>query len=101
MKYDKYCCNLLLKNKHMAIPLFILTSYAYYVQDDPVVTDACYDFIFKFMLTYWKEIEHMHKDVVFAALGAGSTTGSGYAIKYPSRIKYVVADMRKITHELA
>lgn len=91
---DRYCCNLLLSNKHMAVPWFILASYAYYVEDDPIITDACYDFVYKFMLTYWKDIVHIHKDVVFTALGAGSTTGSGYAIKYPSRIKHVVRSMR-------
>jgi hypothetical protein len=95
MLWDKYCCSLLLSNKSMAIPWFIMASWAYYVEDDPIVTDACYDFVFKFMLTYWKDITHIHKDIVFAALGAGCTTGSGYAIKYPNKIRYAVSSLRR------
>jgi hypothetical protein len=84
----------------MTVPWFILTSYTYYVEDDPVVSDACYDFIFKYMLTYWENIVHIHKDIVFAAIGSKSTTGSGFAIKYPNRIKYAVSNLRRMQNEV-
>jgi NAD-dependent DNA ligase len=69
-----------------------MAAYAYYVEDDPILTDAQYDRLVKRMIESWDKIEHRHKELIsFDALKAGSYLG-----KYPSIVEGAVKQIRKI-----
>lgn len=79
-------------NPNMMIPHYIMASYAYYVQDDPIVSDAYYDELAKMILDYWGFINHYHKKYLNEdALKAGSYLG-----EYPSIIEGAVNEFREI-----
>jgi NAD-dependent DNA ligase len=69
-----------------------MAAYAYYVEDDPILTDAQYDRLVKRMVENWDKIEHRHKSLIsLDALKAGSYLG-----KYPSIVKGAVKQIRNI-----
>lgn len=73
------------ENPNMLIPYYLMHSYLYYVEDNPIVSDSEFDHICKMLLEKWDNVEHFHKhlinkDDLFA--------GTGYALEYPERVKY-------------
>jgi NAD-dependent DNA ligase len=69
-----------------------MAAYAYYVEDDPILTDAQYDRLVKRMIDNWDKIQHRHKKLIsLDALKAGSYLG-----EYPSIVEGAVKQVRKI-----
>ncbi len=69
-----------------------MCSYAYYVQDDPLITDAEFDELAKELLANWDSIEHPHKCYITKNdLEAGTFLGN-----YPTRVKGAVKSYRKM-----
>jgi hypothetical protein len=63
-----------------------MASYAYYVLDDPILSDAMYDSMSKQLLTQFDNISHYHKHLLSKdMLEAGSFLG-----EYPSIISGAV-----------
>lgn len=63
----------------MVVPFYLMASYAYYEEDDPIVDDAFYDNMAKTLMEHWDNITHPHKEYInFDDLEAGSFLG-----KYP------------------
>lgn len=88
---DKYCEEVINDNINMLVPYYIMTAYAYYVEDDPIISDAYYDNLAKLLLKHYDEVEHQHKHLINTdQLKAGTCL-----IKYPSIIKGAVNDLRK------
>lgn len=78
-------------NKNMLIPWYLMCSYAYYVEDDPILNDLMFDQMAKDILEHWDEIEHFHKHLISKDdLEAGSYLG-----EYPERIKGGLKNLRK------
>lgn len=74
--FEKHINRIILFNPNMSVPFYILTSYAYYVEDDPIVSDSYYDELAKFVMLYWDDIDHYHKHYLNEdALKAGSYLG--------------------------
>lgn len=48
-------------NRNMLIPWYLLASYAYYVLDVGLVSDATFDAICIMLDEEWDDVEHMHK----------------------------------------
>ena len=68
-----------------------MASYAYYVEDDPIFSDAFYDNLAKTILDNWDTITHRHRDVLSKdALEAGSFLG-----EYPSIVEGAVKSLRE------
>ena len=68
-----------------------MCSYAYYIDDEPLISDAQFDQLAKFILENWDAIDHPHKKFVSKNdLAAGTFLG-----KYPSMVKGAVASYRK------
>ena len=88
---DKRCAQAIVANKNMAVPWFILASYAYYKEDDTILTDAAFDFLCKFLAHYWPEIVHRHKHLLHPG---DFMTGSGFAIGYPSITEGALKSLR-------
>lgn len=79
-------------NPNMMIPHYIMASYAYYVQDDPIYSDAFYDQLAKTILEVWDSINHPHKEYLNKdALRAGSYLG-----EYPAIIEGALNELREI-----
>lgn len=75
---------------NMIVPWYLMAAYAYYVDDDPIITDSVFDRLAKQMLDMWDMIDHVHKDLITKdMLEAGTYQG-----EYPSRIKYAVQALR-------
>ena len=74
----------------MMVPYYLMASYAYYVEDDPIFSDSFYDDMSKTMIQMWDEIQHYHKHIIdIDALSAGSFLG-----EYPSIIPGALESLR-------
>tara|TARA_B100000497_G_C7600230_1_gene360691 strand:- start:658 stop:924 length:267 start_codon:yes stop_codon:yes gene_type:complete len=79
------------QNINMMVPWYLMASYAYYKQDDPIFSDAFFDNMGKTMLECWDDIEHWHKKYITKHdLQAGTFLG-----KYPSRVEGGLRSLRK------
>ena len=79
------------KNINLAVPLYLIAAYAYYVEDNPIITDDCFDWLAKLLKDNWDSITHFHKRCIsLDDLSAGTYLG-----KYPSIVKGALSDLRK------
>lgn len=77
---DSLCALIIKRNKNMCVPWYLMAAYAYYVEDNPIITDKMFDFLAKTMYNNWIEIDHYHKDLLsLDDLKAGTYLG-----EYPS-----------------
>lgn len=89
---DTHCLKVVEKNPNMLVPYYIMAAYAYYVEDEPFISDAAYDKINKMLIEKWDVVQHVHKDLIDKdQLDAGTCL-----IQYPEIIKWAVKDLRKI-----
>jgi len=89
--YEKMCMDSIESNPNMLVPWYIMASYAYYVEDNPLLTDGSFDRLATKLLENFDTIEHQHKEFIDKdALHAGSYLG-----EYPTRIEDVVKQMRR------
>ena len=47
---DKRCLRICRGNIKRAVSWYVMASYAYYVDDDPIITDECFDKVTKMLL---------------------------------------------------
>jgi hypothetical protein len=86
MIYDNYAQKIIDANPNMLVPWYLMASYAYYVSDDPILSDGCYDNMSKQLLEKFDSITHYHKHLLSKdMLEAGSYLG-----EYPSIISGAV-----------
>ena len=70
-------------NPNMLVPYYLMYSYAYYKENESLISDTEYDDICKQIIDKWDNITHWHKSLLtLDALKAGT----GYDIKYPNRV---------------
>ena len=92
MNLDNYATQIFDDNKNMMVPWYLMASYAYYKEDDPILSDALFDDMGKKLLENWDTITHLHKEYITKdELVAGSFLG-----KYPSRIPDSLRELRKV-----
>lgn len=73
------------------IARYLMSAYAYYELDDPLMTDKQFDGLSVWLLKNYDHIEHMHKDLVtIDDLKAGTYLG-----KYPEMVKGAVNSWNK------
>jgi len=88
---DKECLDIIDNNINMMVPWYLMAAYAYYEQDDPILSDAMFDRLGKRLLENWDKIEHMHKDLITEdMLKAGTYIG-----EFPSRIEGAVDHLKE------
>ena len=58
--WDQQCMDVI-ENPNMMVPWYLMASYAYYVEDDPILSDGLFDGLAHSMLESWDTIEHWHK----------------------------------------
>lgn len=87
---DDYAAEIIADNNNMMIPWYLMAAYAYYKQDDPILSDAFYDSLAKTMLEVWNDIDHYHKHLINVDdLAAGSYLG-----EYPSIIAGAIQEVK-------
>jgi len=90
--YDLICLEIVDDNINMSVPWYLMASYAYYVQDNPLLSDSQFDRLARKMLEHWDKIDHMHKHLISVDdLKAGTYLG-----EYPKRIEGAIESMRSI-----
>lgn len=78
---DKEMWDIVDDNHNMSIAWYIMASYAYYVEDSPILSDSVFDRLARFILNHYNELEHSHKEFVTEdMLRAGTYLG-----EYPKR----------------
>jgi NAD-dependent DNA ligase len=91
MILDDHAAEIFAKNINMMVPYYLMASYAYYVEDDPIFTDGFYDNLSKTILAVWDSIEHHHKHILTTdMLEAGSFIG-----EYPSIVSGALESLRE------
>lgn len=89
---EKMCADSCDGNSNMYVPWYLMAAYAYYVEDNPIISDRLFDTMAKRMLEVWDDIEHMHKEhITKEDLEGGTFLG-----EYPTRIKFAVEQVRNI-----
>lgn len=89
---DKLCRRKVGTIPNLLVPWYLMACYAYYVEDDPILSDDCYDWLCKELSVRWETIDHFHKSYLNQdAVNAGTFLGN-----YPSRVKGAVNYVRKI-----
>ena len=79
---DNHAAKLFARDVNMMVPWYLMASYAYYEQGDPIFSDAFFDDMGKTMLEVWNDIDHFHKHLISVDdLRAGTYLG-----EYPSRV---------------
>jgi NAD-dependent DNA ligase len=73
------------------VPWYLMASYAYYVEDDPILSDHAYDHMVKKMIKELGKIEHTHKK----HLNLDDLKAGTYLGEYPTRIKGAVQSIRR------
>lgn len=92
--YDKECFDTIDRNKNMLVPWYLMAAYAYYIQDNPIITDNLFDKMGKRMIQCWDDIEHIHKHYITKdMLEAGTYLG-----EYPSRVEGAVDSLRSVNN---
>ena len=88
--FDKDCLDVVDDNLNMAVPWYLMASYAYYEEDRPILSDNVFDRLARKILEFWEVIDHLHKDYLNEdMLRAGTFMG-----EYPSRVKFALQEFR-------
>lgn len=89
--YDQFASDLFEGSLNLTVPWYLIASYAYYKENNPIFTDSYFDALGKMMLENWGSIEHIHKQFITKGdLEAGTFLG-----EYPSRIVHSLSEVRK------
>lgn len=75
---------------NLAVPLYLIAAYAYYIEDDPVISDDCFDWLAKLLKENWEEIKHHHKKY----LTLDDLTAGTYLGEYPTIVEGALRDLR-------
>jgi hypothetical protein len=73
------------------IAKYLMCSYAYYVEDKPLISDVEFDELSKWLLYNYDSVDHMHKHLVTK----GDLEAGTYLGKYPNMVKGAVKSYRK------
>jgi len=91
IEIEKACSEVCEESINMYVPWYLMAAYAYYEEDDPILSDRTFDLIAKKILEHWDEIQHRHKNVLTKdMLTAGTFIG-----EYPSMIEGATESVRK------
>ena len=88
--FDQHAAELFAENINMMVPWYLMASYAYYRQNDPLFSDSFFDAMAKTMLERWDDIEHFHKSFI----KKGDLEAGTYLGKYPYWVEGAVRNIR-------
>lgn len=88
---DNHAAKLFADNINMMVPWYLMASYAYYQEDDAILSDGFFDDMGKTMLACWDDIEHFHKELI----SKDDLTAGTYLGEYPERVKGGLLSVRQ------
>lgn len=93
------CLRLTTRHPALLVPWYLMASFAYYIQDDPILTDDGYDDLCMQLQHTWPRVKHRHKHIIDRdALDAG--TGHYLAAgDYPAIVVGALRDLRSVYAE--
>ena len=92
MLFDVHMYKAVKRSVNLYVPWYLMAAYAYYVEDDPILSDAVFDGMARTMLEKWENITHQHKHCITVGdLRAGSLL----LADYPSRVIGAVETLKK------
>lgn len=91
MYYEEDATMSIMADINMMIPWYLMSSYSYYVENDPIFSDQYYDNLAKNLLSNWDNVDHFHKSLI----SADDLTAGTYLGEYPSRVKGALKSLRK------
>jgi hypothetical protein len=63
--YDEDCeLRCFIMEPNLVIPWLLMASYAYYIEDDPILSDAMYDQLSRYAAKHYAVLVHWHKQYV-------------------------------------
>lgn len=89
---DKCCQDIIDDNPNMMIPWYIMASYAYYKEDNPIISDQLFDKLAKRIYNNWESLEHIHKNYLTSDMVRSGT----FLGEYPTRVQGAVKQVREI-----
>lgn len=88
---DTYAQKIIDQNPNMMVPWYLISAYAYYVEDQPLVTDKFFDQLAVDLAFNYVFVQHVHKSyITMDMLKAGTYIGN-----YPSIVAGAVSDLRE------
>jgi NAD-dependent DNA ligase len=64
MNIDQRVNELVEKNVNIAVPYYLMAAYAYYKEDDPIISDHLFDYLALLILKNYDQIKHPHKQLI-------------------------------------
>jgi hypothetical protein len=64
MNLDQRVNELLQKSINLAVPYYLMAAYAYYKEDDPILSDGLFDYLATLILKNYDIITHPHKKYI-------------------------------------
>ncbi len=90
MTFDHLCDWVTSDNPNLLVPWWLMACYAYYIEDEPILSDAAFDKLWRRLDAAWDTVQHWHKGLID---GEALNTG-GYISAYPERIVGAVAALK-------
>ena len=91
MTIEEYMIGQIHKSVNLAVPFYIMAAYAYYKEDDPIISDHAFDNLASIILEHYDEITHPHKSY----LDRGTLEAGTYLGNYPSMAVGGLKDLRQ------
>jgi len=80
----------------MTVPWYLMSAYAYYHMDDPILSDTIFDKLGQMMIKAWPDIKHIHKKKIkLSDLKAGTLLLKKE--EYPSRVPGAIGNLKRET----
>jgi hypothetical protein len=92
---DRYVRSIVDHNANMLVPHYLMACYAYYVMDNPIISDELFDHMTKRLIKEWHDVTHWHKEHITMD---DLVAGTGFAISYPVRTR-CAAERLSYMHE--
>lgn len=93
-KIESYMQGKIAKSINMAVPFYIMAAYAYYKEDDPIISDSAFDTLAEVIYENYDIIKHPHKKFLSKeTLEAGTYLG-----EYPRLAVDALKDLRQMKY---
>jgi len=79
MNYNEQCRRDFQTNKSSCVAWYLMASYAYYKQNESLLSDEVFDKMCKWMIENWDSIEHKHKGFINKE---SLSAGTGFDIEF-------------------
>lgn len=95
--HSRRCYSIVAANSNMAVPWYLMASYAYYHLDENIIDDALYDQLCLLLLEEWDTIVHVHKIYIDPE---ALTAGSGYNVNFSGLPRMTIGGVFALLREI-